>query len=454
MSQITKLHKGFDIKLVGKAENKISGTPQPELFALKPSDFIGLQRPKLMVETGQNIKAGTSLLFDKKSESIMYCSPVSGEIVDIVRGEKRKILELRILADKEIEYENFNKYSVSEISNLTKEEVINQLLTSGAWPQIIQRPFGIVADPEDEPKAIFISGFDTHPLAPDYGFIFNGKENYFQAGINILRKITPGIVHLGIKADGEFPNVFSQIDGLQINKFTGPHPSGNVGVQIHHVDPVNKGEVIWTLNPFGVIQIGQLFLEGKLDSSKIIAITGSEIIEPQYYKTYTGASVSKILKDNLKSDHVRVISGNVLTGEGIGTEGFTGYYDHMVTVIPEGDYFEMFGWIKPTFKKLSFHKAFGLLSFLNGDKEYTLDTNMRGERRPFVQTGVFEKVMPMAIYPTYLLKAIMAEDFDDMESLGIYEVVEEDFALCEFVDVSKHDIQSIIREGIDLIRFS
>ena len=454
MPQIIKLRKGFDIALVGKAEKKISGTAQPELFALKPSDFIGIQRPKLLADEGQNVKAGTSLLFDKKAESIMYASPISGEIVEIVRGEKRKLLEIKILADKEIEYENFDSYSVSEINNLNRKDIVEQLLTSGAWPQIIQRPFGIVADPVDEPKSIFISGFDTHPLAPDYEFIFSGKETYFQAGINVLKKLTSGNIHLGIKSDAEFPTVFSQVEGVQIDKFTGPHPSGNVGVQIHHVDPINKGEVCWTVSPFGVIQIGQLFLEGKLDSSKMIAIAGSEVNEPQYYQTYTGASVSKILSDNLKSDNVRVISGNVLTGEGINKDGFVGYYDQMITVIPEGDYYELFGWIKPSFKKLSFQKAFGLFSYLNKNAEYTLDTNMRGERRPFVQTGVFEKVLPMDIYPTYLLKAIMAEDFDDMESLGIYEVVEEDLALCEFIDVSKHDVQRIVREGIDLIRFS
>ena len=239
-----------------------------------------------------------------------------------------------------------------------------------------------------------------------------------------------------------------------INKVSGPHPAGNVGVQIHHIDPINKGDVVWTVNPYGVIQIGKLFLEGVYDASKIVALAGSEVKNPQYYKTYAGTSIKKMVANNINSDNVRYISGNVLTGEKIAEDGHVGFFDHMVSVIPEGDYYEMLGWIKPTTEKLSFQKAFGLLSFLKGKKEFVVDTNTKGEPRAFVQTGVFEKVLPMDILPTYLLKAILAEDFDDMEALGIYEIIEEDLALCEFVDVSKHEIQSIVREGLDLVHYS
>ena len=259
---------------------------------------------------------------------------------------------------------------------------------------------------------------------------------------------------MNINADAEVSQIFAHAKNVQINKFSGPHPSGNVGVQIHHIDPINKGDVVWTINPYGVVQIGKLFLEGIYDASKVVALTGSEVEKPQYYKTYIGASIKKMIAQNINSDNVRYISGNVLTGEKIGADGHIGYFDNQVTVIPEGNYYELFGWILPTTKKLSFQRAFGLLSFLNPKKEYVVDTNLRGEPRAFVQTGVFEKVTPMDILPTHLLKAILAEDFDDMEGLGIYEVIEEDLALCEFVDVSKHDVQAIVREGIDLIQYS
>lgn len=454
MSRTINLKKGFDINLVGKAEKKIASTAQPETYALKPTDFVGIKRPKLLVEVGSNVKAGTPVFFDKKMESIMHVSPVSGEVVDVIRGEKRKILAVKILADKNIEFESFPKHSDSQIKSMSVEGAKELMLKSGVWPNIIQRPFGIIANPEESPKAIFISGFDTHPLAPDYEFIFKGQEQYFQAGIDVLKKFCQGKVHVNLHADGAASSVLSKAEGVEVNKFTGPHPVGNVGVQIHHLDPINKGDLVWTIHPYGVIQIGKLFVEGQYDSSRIVALTGSEVKEPQYYNLRTGACVNRIVENNLKTDHVRVISGNVLTGEKLNKDGYLGYYHHQVTVIPEGDYHEFLGWILPNPNKLSFSRAFGLLSFLQPKKEYVLDTNMHGQHRAFVQSGVFERVMPMDILPVHLIKSIMAEDFDGMEQLGIYEVIEEDLALCEFVDVSKHDVQNIVREGLDLIQNS
>ena len=378
----------------------------------------------------------------------------SGEVVEIRRGEKRKLLEVKILADRTVEHLPFTKYSVSEIANLTRAEAQANILKSGAWVHIVQRPFGIVADPAETPKSIFISAFDSHPLAPDYNFIFKGQEQYFQVGIDVLKKFTDGPIHLNVHTKKEIGAIFSQAQGVELNKFSGPHPSGCVGVQIHHVDPLGKSDVIWTINPYGVIQIGKLFLNGVLDASKIIAVAGSEVKEPKHFKTYTGACVKKFLQNNLKEDHVRIISGNVLTGTKIGIEDHIGFHDHLISVIPEGDQHEFLGWILPSAKKLSLSRAFGLFSFLNYNKEYILDSNTKGEPRAFVQTGVFEKVTPMDVLPTHLLKAIIAEDYDDMEALGIYEVIEEDLALCEFVDVSKHNVQAILREGIDLIQNS
>lgn len=453
MSKTIKLKKGFNINLAGKAEQKIADDVRPDTYALKPTDFHGMTRPKLSVAVGDNVKAGSPVLYDKLSPEIHYTAPVSGEIIEINRGAKRKILEIKILADKEVSYESFEKYSVSDLKGLSRENAQAQMMKSGVWPNIVQRPFGIVADPADTPKSIFISTFDTHPLAPDYGFTLQGQEQYFNAGIAILKKFTSGDVNVNIDGKSEVSPVFSNVDGAVVNKVSGPHPAGNVGIQIHHIDPIGKGQIVWTVKPQGVVEIGKLFLEGIYDASRVVAVAGSEITKPQYYKTYLGACVDKFLANNLKQDHVRVISGNVLTGEKIANKGYIGFYDQQVTVIPEGDYHEMLGWIKPS-GRLSFHRAFGLFSFLSPNKEHVMDSNTRGEERAFVVSGVFEQVTPMDLYPTYLIKAIMAEDYEDMEGLGIFEVIEEDLALCEFVDVSKHDIQEILRTGINLIKES
>jgi Na+-transporting NADH:ubiquinone oxidoreductase subunit A len=454
MADTIKLKKGFDINLAGKAEKKISGNPLPKTYAIKPSDFHDILRPKPLVEVGDIVKAGTPVLFDKKKESIMFTSPVSGEVIAVNRGEKRKLLEIVILADEKIEYEKFPTYSTSGLASISRDQVVEVMLKSGVWPNLIQRPFGVLASPVDNPKSIFISGFDTHPLAPDYGFLLERQDKYFQAGIEILKKLTTGQIYLNYNADIEIPTIYKNAKGVNLTAFSGPHPTGNVGIQIHHLDPIGKGDIVWTINPLGVVKVGKLFLEGIYDASKIIALVGSEVRNPQYYRTYSGGCIDKIVENNIINKDVRFISGNVLTGERIAAKGYLGFYDNMVTVIPEGGHFEFMGWLRPITNRLSFHRAFGLLSFINPKKEYILDTNTRGEPRAFVQTGVFEKVLPMDILPTYLIKAILAEDFDEMEALGIYEVVEEDLALCEFVDVSKHDIQEIIRRGIILIQYS
>jgi Na+-transporting NADH:ubiquinone oxidoreductase subunit A len=454
MGKFIRLKKGFTINLAGKAAPKIVETEQPETFVIKPTDFFGTYMPKPVVKEGDTVKAGTPLFHDKKHESILYTSPVSGEIVEIKRGEKRKLLEIKILADKKVEHEVFKKYSVSEIANLSVADLKSQLLKSGVWPTLVQRPFGVVADPALTPKAIHISAFDTHPLAPDYSILYKGQDQFFQVGIDVLKRLTSGAVHINTHSTSEISTVFSQTKGAEVNKFSGPHPVGCVGVQIHHLDPINKGQIVWTISPAGVIQIGKLFLNGIYDASKLIAVAGSELKSPQYYKTYTGASVKKFIEGNLTQDNVRVISGNPLTGTSIGKDGHIGFHDQQLSVLPEGDYAEFIGWITPGERKLSFHRAIGLFSFLSPSKERVVDTNTHGEPRAFVQTGIFEQVTPMDVLPTYLLKSILAEDIDEMEALGIYEVIEEDLALCEFVDVSKHKVQEILREGIELVQHS
>jgi Na+-transporting NADH:ubiquinone oxidoreductase subunit A len=453
MGKFIRLTKGFNINLVGKASPAIASLEPSETFAIKPTDFHGIYMPKVVVKEGDQVKAGSVLFHDKKHEEIVFTSPVSGEVVAIKRGDKRKLLEVVVLADKSIEYLPFQKYSVSDLTHITREKAQEQMLKSGVWTNLVQRPFGIVADPSEKPKAIFVSAFDSSPLAPDYNVLFKGQEQYFQAGVDVLKKFTAGPVHVNVHTEREISPVFSQVKGVELNKFSGPHPSGCVGVQIHHLSPVSKGAVVWTIQPAGVIQIGKLFLNGVYDASKLVALTGSEVTSPQYYKTYTGASVKKLLTGNLKQENVRIISGNVLTGTGIGKEGYLGFFDQQITVIPEGNYYEFLGWLMPSMR-ISFQRAFGLFSFLKPQKEHRVDTNTRGEPRAFVQSGVFEQVTPMDILPTHLLKAIIAEDYDEMEALGIYEVIEEDLALCEFVDVSKHNVQELVREGIELLRNS
>ena len=447
MSRHIKIKKGLNIQLDGEAEKVIAHLPLAETFAIKPGDFIDLV-PRLLVNQGDEVKAGTPLFYDKHNERVKICSPVSGEVIDIIRGEKRKILEIKILADKEIVYESF---AIANPNELDRATIIESLLNSGTWPFIRQRPFNILANPDDIPKAIFISGFDSSPLGPDLNFIMQDAGEDFQTGLDALQKLTKGKVHLTLHGAHQHATCLKDAKGVQINTITGPHPAGNIGVQIHHIDPLNKGELIWYVQPQDVVIIGRLFNQGKFDASRIIALTGSRLKSPKYYKTILGSAVSNMLKDAGEKDGTnRIISGNVLTGKKISADGYINFYDTQVTVIPEGHEPEFMGWLAPGLNKFSKSRTF--FSWLNSKKKYNLDTNMHGEERPFVITGQYEEVFPMDIYPVQLLKAVLIEDIELMESLGIYEVVEEDFALCEFVCTSKIESQDIIRRGLDLVR--
>ena len=448
-----RIRRGFDIRLEGEAERQLADVASPETYALKPTDFPNIERPKLLVAEGDTVQAGTSLLYDKQQPAIQYTSPVSGEVVKITRGEKRRLLEIVILSDKEIEYESFPSYDLQKISTLDREKVCELLCGCGVWPHILQRPYGTVASPESRPRDIFVSCFDTHPLAPDYTFSLAQDEESFSAGLAALRRLTDGNIYLSLPKHA-YPPYFAKQENVQYTTFEGPHPTGNLGVQIHHIRPINKGEIVWTTTPFGVVQIGRALLKGRYDTSIRIALTGPEVVQPQYYQTHLGASIKYMVKGNLRSQNVRFISGNVLTGERIPSNGHLGFYHQQISVLSEGNYYEAFGWALPSLKKLSFHRGLGLLSFLFPKKKYQLDTNTHGEERAFAQTGVFEQVLPMDILPTYLIKAILAEDYDEMETLGIYEVVEEDVALCEFVDLSKHELQKILRRGLNLMQNS
>jgi Na+-transporting NADH:ubiquinone oxidoreductase subunit A len=446
MSRSIKLIKGLDIPLEGVAEKRIGGTVNPDLFGVKPIDFQGLI-PKLDVRPGDEVQAGTSLFHDKIRPEIKFTSPVSGKVVSVERGERRLILEI-ILERKGSGAVDFGK---ADPEKMSAEQIKEQILKSGLWPAIRQRPYHVVANPAYRPKSIFISGFDTAPLAPDFDFIFeNSPVSFFRTGIGALKKLTDGKVNLVLCGKGNSTKTIESVSGVEISYFSGPHPAGNVGVHIHHLDPVNKGEIVWYINLQDVISVGRLFEEGVYKPEKIIALTGSEVIKPQYYKTISGAAITPFVTDNLKTGNLRYISGNVLTGTKISSTGYLGFYDSQITVIPEGNYYEFFGWASPGVNKFSFSRTF--LSSLFPGHGYKIDTNFHGGERAFVVTGQYEKVVPMDIYPMQLFKAIMAEDIDMMENLGIYEVAEEDFALCEFICPSKIEIQSIIRKGLDLMR--
>ena len=441
MSKIIKLSKGLDIKLQGEPQKTLKEIPMASEYALSPLDFEGVT-PKMLVKVGDNVKAGTPLFFDKKHPEVMFSSPVSGTVSAVNRGEKRRILTVTVKADPSVAYEEYGKLNPASAS---REEIVSLLLKSGLWAMVIQRPYGIIASPADTPKAIFVSAFDSAPLAPDYDFVLPGEREALQYGFDALKRLTDGKVHLSYNACGKEP----EIKGVELHAFKGKHPAGNVGVQIHHIDPINKGEKVWTLNMQDVAIIGRLMLTGHFDMHRVIAVTGSEVVAPQYCRVIAGASAASILAGNVREGYVRVISGNVLTGRNIGIDGYLGFYANQLTLIPEGDNYELLGWAMPRLSKFSVSHAY--FSWLFPNRRYNLDTNLNGGERPFVVTGLYERYLPMDIYPMHLLKAIMAGDIDKMENLGIYEVVEEDFALCEFVDPSKTEMQQVIRDGINLM---
>ncbi len=445
MPNIIKIKRGVDIKLKGKAEQIYANSDMPQTFALKPTDFQGV-RAKLSVKEGDEVKAGTPLFYSKDRDAIKFCSPVSGEVVEIVRGAKRKLMEVKVLADKETAYEDFG---AADPKSIDRETIREKLLASGCWPFIKQRPYDVVANPERVPKAIFVSCFDTAPLAADADFVVHGLDEEFQSGIDALAGLTDGKIHLSVDGRTNPSSVFTNCKGVSIHRFSGPHPAGNVGVHIHHIDPINKGEAVWTIHYQDVITIGRLFLEGKFRAERNIAVTGSEILKPRYYKTLIGANIKNFVEGNITDGNLRYISGNVLTGTQIKPDGYLGFYSHQLTVIPEGDEERFFGWITPNFDNFSISRT--LFSWLLPHRAYRLDTNMNGEERAYVVTGEYEKVFPFDIYPVQLIKSIMVNDIEAMENLGIYEVAEEDFALCEVVCTSKIPVQQTVREGLDLM---
>lgn len=446
MEPLYKIKKGLDIMLEGAAEQQLVACPLAGTYAVKPADFNGIV-PKLAVKEGCSVKAGDPLFVDKATEKIAVVSPVSGTVKAIERGERRKLLRICIESDGKQDYKSFNAPDPEKASG---EEVHALMLEAGMAAFLRQRPYDVIADPEQKPKSIFVSAFSTMPLAADFSFVAKGREGDFKTGIAALSRIAP--VYVGINPQ-QINSELLPITHAKVSVFSGPNPAGNVGVQINHIDPVNKGETVWTMAPEHVIMLGELFRTGKVNLTRRIAVAGSMITAPAYVETLIGAPMTSIIGDKIKgTGHVRIIGGNPLVGERSGMDDYLGAFCTEVCAIPEGDDVnEAFGWIMPRLNQFSTSRSY--FSWLFGkSKKYDLDCRIKGGERHIIMSGEYDRVFPMDIYAGYLIKAIITGDIDRQEALGIYEVAPEDFAVAEFVDSSKLELQKIVREGLDRLR--
>ncbi len=438
-----KLRKGLDINLKGLAEEKKIQLKSSGKYALVPDDFEGVT-PKVIVKEGDKVKAGDALFVNKQYPEVKFASPVSGTVREVVRGERRKVLCVKVDADAQQEFTDFGK---REVGTMTGEQVINALLEAGIFGYIDQLPYAVSTNPSVQPKAIFVSALRDKPLAASFEYEVKGQEADFQTGLTALSKIAK--TYLGV-------GVGSALEGMKdvdVNVFDGPCPAGNVGVQVNHLDPVNKGEVVWTIgDPTVVLFIGRLFNTGKVDLRRTVALCGSEVKNPAYVDMLVGEELATLLSNSYDATKsVRIINGNVLTGRVTTKDGYLGAHTSEITVIPEGDDAdELLGWILPRFKQFSVNRSY--FSWLLGQKSYALDARVKGGQRHIIMSGEYDKVLPMDIYGEYLIKAIIAGDIDRQEALGIYEVSPEDFALAEFVDSSKLELQRIVREGLNILR--
>ena len=443
MANVIKLRKGLDINLQGKAEAKRIQLKSNGQYALVPDDFEGVM-PKVVVKVGDKVKAGDALFINKQYPEVKFASPVSGTVREVVRGERRKVLCIKVDADAQQEQVDYGK---KDVNTMDGKAVVDALLEAGIFGYINQLPYAVSTNPSQMPKAIFVSALRDKPLAADFDFEVKGQEGDFQTGLTALSKIAKTYLGCGVHSS------FEHCQNVEVTVFDGPCPAGNVGVQVNHLDPVNKGEVVWTIgDPTVVLFIGRLFNTGKVDLRRTVALCGSEVKAPAYVDMLVGEELSTLLSNSYDADrHVRIINGNVLTGRPTTKEGFLGAHTSEITVIPEGDDADEFaGWIMPRFKQFSVSRSY--FSWLCGKKQYALDARIKGGERHMIMSGEYDRVLPMDIYGEYLIKAIITGDIDREEALGIYEVSPEDFALAEFVDSSKLELQRIVREGLNILR--
>ena len=443
MANVIKLHNGLDIHLQGKAEETLIQLKSNGQFALVPDDFEGVT-PKVVVKEGDIVKAGDALFINKQYPEVKFASPVSGKVVEVVRGERRKVLCVKVQADAEQQHVD---YGVKDVAKMDGQQVVDALFEAGIFGYINQLPYAVSTNPSVMPKAIFVSALRDKPLAGNFEFEVKGEEQNFQTGLTALSKIAKTYLGCGVHSS------FENYQDVEVNVFDGKCPAGNVGVQVNNVAPVNKGEVVWTIgDPTVVLFIGRLLNTGKVDLRRRVALCGSEVTNPAYVDMQVGEKLSTLLSNSYDaSKNVRIINGNVLTGRPTTKDGFLGAHTSEITVIPEGnDADEMLGWILPRFKQFSVNRSY--FSWLCGKKDYALDARVKGGERHMIMSGEYDKVLPMDIYGEYLIKAIIAGDIDRQEALGIYEVSPEDFALAEFVDSSKLELQRNVREGLNILR--
>ncbi|MDD5895770.1 MAG: Na(+)-translocating NADH-quinone reductase subunit A [Prevotellaceae bacterium] len=445
MVKTIKLRKGLDIRLAGEAERKKIQLKSNGKFSLSPADFVGVT-PKVVVKEGDKVKAGDALFINKNCPDVRFASPVSGIVKAVVRGERRKVLGIMVDADDK---QDFVDYGIKNVGGMSGDEVVNALLEAGLFGYINQLPYAVVASPTDRPKGIFVSALRDKPLAADFEFELEGQEKEWQAGLTALSKIAKTWLSIGARQTAK---ALLEAKDVEVTVFEGPCPAGNVGIQVNHLDPVNKGEIVWTVEPTAVLFFGRLFLSGKVDLRRTVALVGSEVKAPQYVEMLVGEELQTLLNNSYDKSHsVRVINGNVLTGTPVNGEGYLGGHTSEITVIPEGDNAdELAGWIMPRFSQFSVNRSY--FSWLFGGKKYALDARVKGGKRHMIMSGEYDSVLPMDIYAEYLVKAIITGNIDKMEALGIYEVSPEDFALAEFVDSSKLELQRIVREGLDMLR--
>ena len=445
MVNIIKTRKGLDIKLAGEAEKKKMKLQSNGKYSLAPTDFVGVT-PKVVVKEGDKVKAGDALFINKNCPEVKFASPVSGTVKAVVRGERRKVLGITVDADGKQEYADFG---VGNVGQMSGDEVINKLLEAGIFGYINQLPYAVSAVPTEKPKAIFVSALRDMPLAADFEFELQGQEKEWQEGLTALSRIAKTYLGIGAKQTAK---ALTEAKNVEVTVFDGPCPVGNVGVQVNHIDPVNKGETVWTVEPTAVLFIGRLMTTGKVDLRRTVALVGSEVKAPQYVDMVVGEELQTLTSNSYDKGHkVRIINGNVLTGKPTTAEGFLGAHTSEITIIPEGDDAdELAGWIMPRLKQYSQNRSY--FSWLFGGRRYKLDARIKGGQRHMIMSGEYDSVMPMDIYPEYLVKAIITGNIDKMEQLGIYEVSPEDFALAEFVDSSKLELQRIVREGLDMLR--
>ena len=450
MSNVIKLRKGLDIHLQGKAAETKLTLKSNGHYALVPDDFEGVT-PKVVVREGDYVKAGDALFVNKLHPEVRFASPVSGRVVAVERGERRKVLCIRVDADAQQQYADFGKKDPMKMDG---KAVIDALLEAGIFGYINQLPYAVSTSPDVQPKAIFVSALRDKPLAASFDFEVKGQEQDFVTGLQALSKIAKTYLGLGIQPD--FHAELQKLDAkkfVELTVFDGKCPAGNVGVQVNNISPVNKGEVVWTIgDPTVVLFIGRLFNTGRVNLTRTVALCGSEVKKPCYVDMLVGQELNTLVSNSYEPGHsVRIINGNVLTGRQTTKDGFLGAHSSEITIIPEGDKAdEMLGWIMPRFDQFSVNRSY--FSWLCGKKEYALDARVKGGERHIIMSGEYDRVLPMDIYGEYLIKAIITGDIDRQEQLGIYEVSPEDFALAEFVDSSKLELQRIVREGLDTLR--